>query len=271
VQPCSARVSGIRERMRTVTGFALAVHDSLLAGKSGAVVVCASGIAVVIFLGTGAMLWPGWRRLEFGFSVRPRARSYLRAYDLHKVAGIVMVPFLLITAFSGAVMSQYEASAAFLARIFDEPPRPNTSYAAPSVSVAGIDNGIDAALRRFANSQVVFLSFPTRADSRIEIDLRRPFEDDQFGATLVHSDGRTGRIIDVTDSRHAPASYTIMKAMLPYHMGTVSGLDLRLWYIAVATTPMLLFATGLIVRFVRWSAEQRARCARRLLSPSVRD
>jgi hypothetical protein len=53
--------------------------------------------------------------------------------------------------------------------------------------------------------------------------------------------------------------------MLPYRMGTIYGLDLRAWDLAVGMTPALLFATGLVLRFVRGSATQRAQRICRLL------
>ncbi|MGL5816267.1 MAG: PepSY-associated TM helix domain-containing protein, partial [Phycicoccus sp.] len=67
-----------------------------------------------LILGVGALLlgflalsgvwlwWPGVRRCAHGFRVRWRRGRFARDYDLHQVAGMVAIPFLLMWAVTGA-------------------------------------------------------------------------------------------------------------------------------------------------------------------------
>lgn len=55
------------------------------------------GVFLVFMVISGVVIWwPGLRCWKSGFQVRRRRGGYVRDLDLHKVVGIVAVPFLMM-------------------------------------------------------------------------------------------------------------------------------------------------------------------------------
>lgn len=128
VDPGSGRITGHADPDRGVMAFMAQVHECfftcddypaylgfLNASMPALGMGWLSGVTVSSFvLGVAGLLlgflalsglwlwWPSLRRFSHGFRVRWSRGRFARDYDLHQLAGLVAVPFLLTWAFTGA-------------------------------------------------------------------------------------------------------------------------------------------------------------------------
>jgi uncharacterized iron-regulated membrane protein len=66
-------------------------------------VVGSVGVFLIFLVISGIWIWwPGLRRFASGFVGAPWRGGYVRDLDLHKLVGIVAVPFLLLWGVTGA-------------------------------------------------------------------------------------------------------------------------------------------------------------------------
>src|SRR5580704_11134970 len=87
---------------RTPIGILYRLHGSLFSGDVGETANAIAGLSALLLGATGLYLWPGWRGLGNGFRIKWRGAPYRVSYDLHKVAGIVAVGFLVMWALTAA-------------------------------------------------------------------------------------------------------------------------------------------------------------------------
>lgn len=79
------------------------VSTHLISGTTwGGLILALMGVLLLFLAISGAITWwPGIKRWRHGFRVRRRNR-YTRDFDLHKLVGLVAVPFLLMWGVTGA-------------------------------------------------------------------------------------------------------------------------------------------------------------------------
>src|SRR4028119_2400150 len=105
LDPYTGSVLGSQEWGRTVMSFIYELHISLLGGKAGETVIGICGLLLLLLSVTGLILWPGWKKLVAGLSIRWHSLPHLINYDLHKVGGILSGAFLIAIASTGTAMT----------------------------------------------------------------------------------------------------------------------------------------------------------------------
>jgi len=123
----------------------------------------------------GLLVWPGWRDIRFG-SHSKRGASVTRAsYDVHKIAGIVVVGFLLLSAASG-VMLTFKAATRTLLGVAPLPLAPRHNPV--SVSSPSLRSSLRRA--RVPQSDACSISFPARSGRPVVMERRGGDDLDQI-------------------------------------------------------------------------------------------
>ncbi|WP_164255793.1 PepSY-associated TM helix domain-containing protein, partial [Stenotrophomonas maltophilia] len=79
------------------------LHHHLFTGDTGETVIGIAGLAAILFVITGTILW--WRtRRTFKFRLWPKRLSRPMIVMQHRDLGIVMAPLLLLSAVTGTMM-----------------------------------------------------------------------------------------------------------------------------------------------------------------------
>ncbi len=107
------------------------LHHHLFSGDVGETVSGIAGLAAILFVVTGAILW--WRtRQTFKFRLWPRRLSRPSIVMQHRDLGIVVAPLLLLSAVTGTMMI-FRPVAMLIVAPFSPPAQVAASLAAPKL------------------------------------------------------------------------------------------------------------------------------------------
>ncbi|MGL5927476.1 MAG: PepSY-associated TM helix domain-containing protein [Dermatophilaceae bacterium] len=234
-----------------------------------------------LILGVGALLlgflalsgvwlwWPGVRRWMRSFRVRWRKGRFARDYDLHQVAGMVAVPFLLMWAVTGAGFELGFVGKAWFQAL------PGESSEVEFVSVEAEEGTPDiapAAAVTAAQRELGTTASPTGVDLPTADDPTATYavwfadgvdpyrETDYAGDVSVDVDRTTGAAEVTYGGPGRPVTAQMWEEWnFPTHTGYVVGPWWRLVWAAFGLVPLLLAITGLST----WLYRRRTRRTRR--------
>jgi uncharacterized iron-regulated membrane protein len=273
VDPYTAKITGKRLVQGSgavlpahFTAFVFRLHDSLLAGDTGALLVGVAAAALIFSVLTGLILWwplaGRWRRV---FVIKRGAGPERFNHDLHQTAGFYTFLVLLVLLLSGLYMNLPEQFVGLVQGL-----SPGTRYEEPEAPPAEGRTPIDPAQalalaeQRHPGGRTVWLR-PPRGErgvytvTRMDVPGLGPFWPqrkiflDPYGGELEVRDPATRRT----------AGDAFLEWQWPLHSGRVFGWPGRILVFLTGLAAPLLFATGLI----RWLQKRRARRHRRPTPP----
>ncbi len=90
---------------RTLMTWIYDLHYTLLLDRQGNLIMTVAGLAGMLSLVTGIYVWwPRRGNFRAGLAVRLTASPQRRAYDLHKIAGIYLLPVVAVVMGTGIVL-----------------------------------------------------------------------------------------------------------------------------------------------------------------------
>ena len=301
VDPGTGEVLGTASEVSGVMGFLKNLHMCGLACKEypgfvgfmndrvklldnnyltvGGLILGASGLVLVGLCLSGIVLWwPGLRRMRRGFQLR-RANRYKTNYDLHKLAGMVAIPFLLMWAITGAGFEFKQIEQAWYALLPGGEPKPAPSFAsepkrertvAPEARDREVTMGEAAAIveRRLPGSRLTSISVPDPKDKASYYIAYVADGTDSYeyglwpGDVEVRVDRYSGRTSlgfgDPEDDRAASAVLW-EDWQFPLHAGIPVNPGWRIGWIFLGLIPLLLAITGVTTWLIRRRARRRKR------------
>lgn len=218
------------------------LHHYLFAGDAGEIVVGAAGVAGLLFVITGAILW--WRtRRTFAFRLWPKRMTRSAIVRQHRDLGIVMAPVLSLTLLTGSAMVFEPISKAILA------PFPEASL--PNVVMRG--HGSQPAWREYF--EIAEETYPEAKVRRIQFSetettlrLRQPFEWTPNGRTYLRMDRAGTIIIDAPNG--ALDKESISEKFYPIHSAKVGGIG---WKVVLTVTGLSLVILGALACLSFWA------------------
>lgn len=231
------------------------------------------GVAMVLLALSGLYLWwPGLRRLSSGFRVRTGKSRYITHRELHKVVGILALPFLLMWGVTGAAAKFPMVQQGLLAVTGGDAGQVKTlNWAFASVPTDGAEEiGLDAAAKaaltevdgRISNHT---LPDPSDPASAYLFEISEPDWDPYDGTMLA---GNDWVYVDKYDPTHtkvvwnghdAPLQNRVYEELVyPSHFGWYMNGWVRLLWAVFGLAPLLLLTTGL----VSWTVRHRRKRAR---------
>lgn len=238
------------------------------------------GLLGLVLLGlaiSGIVLWwPGIKRMARGFAFRRGKGTYAVNYDLHKLAGMAAIPFLLMWAVTGAGFEFKQLGDAWYAVLPGE--RPAEYQALESKPVK--DRSVTMAeAERIARDAVptgrlssVSVPDPDTKESAYSVWFSEGTDPYTYGAwrgdVEVAVDRYSGRakITYGGPSVDRPVSQTLWESWnFPIHAGTPINGTLRSPWVLFGLVPLLLAVTGMTT----WLIRRRKRHAKLTAMPPV--
>ncbi|MBY4899284.1 PepSY domain-containing protein [Cupriavidus sp. AU9028] len=231
------------------------LHHYLLAGEAGRVLLGVASLLLLVGVLAGVVLWWLPRAPDTAAPVRPER--------LHRRAGIVAAPVLLLIAFTGWYLNLPRWVTPLVGGVMEVAP----PVAPPKAPAPGAGTPIEPeqAMQRaqalFPDGAVTRVAFPKRSAPAYEIRLRQPDEVRQGeGATRVWLDAFSGELLAVRDPLNAPEGDRLLYWMYPLHTGEAFGMPGRAAVSCLGAVPLLFAVTGALVW---WNRRRLARARQR--------
>lgn len=254
VNPYTGKILGDRLREYAIMNVIYNLHYSLLAGDTGVAIVGIAALLLFILSITGIILWPGWRKLVTGFKIRWNHIKRTN-FDIHKVAGIITVVFLTLTAFTGFCWNFHAyVDPVIYAVTFSPKPIEPQSTPIPGKSPLALVEMLQRANTALPDAAITYIGFPTNPEDVFLVGKRFP-EEKEVWRSRVYLDQYTGKVLYLRNSRFLSTADEVMDAFTPLHYGTFGGLPTRILYVFVGLAPAILLATG----FVMWRYRYRTK------------
>ncbi|MBO3459281.1 PepSY-associated TM helix domain-containing protein [Aetokthonos hydrillicola] len=245
INPYTGIIVGESVWDNTLFGITAKLHQALLAGNTGTIIVGIGALVLFILCVTGIILWPGWRKLDTGFKIKWNAHPKRMNFDIHKVAGIACGVFLALTSFTGFCWNfrSFADSMIHIATFTPQQPKPVSHPIANKspLELSTLLQKADAALP-FALTTTIYL--PHKPEEAFKVRKKLPRETGTFGSSYVYLDQYTGEVVKLINGLRLSRAELLWKSLKPLHMGTFGGLPTRILYIFVGFAPLFLFVTG---------------------------
>lgn len=220
------------------------LHHHLFTGDTGETVIGIAGLAAILFVITGSILW--WRtRKTFKFRLWPKRLSRPMIVMQHRDLGIVMAPLLLLSAVTGTMMI-FKPFAAIITMPFSSPSADAAAMKPPKVKSGPLAAHPDwraivlAAHARFPDAQIRILSLPRKAGDPILVRMKRAGEWLPNGRSNIWFDAADGHVLGSIDALALPRGAQVFNGAYPVHAAKVGGLLYRLLMTCSGLTMMLL-------------------------------
>lgn len=247
VNPYSGEILGSRAQYGGAIGFLWDLHVHLLAGEAGETVAGLLALAFLVMLVTGILLWwPGRARLQEAFAIRWGRGGSRRMFDLHRVAGAIAAPWLLIAALTGSLLVFYSLATPLLVASLGGPARAPlpTVAAPPDASALPLSVLLAHAEQALPDARATRVTFPTMDSAVMVIRRRHDANSHPNGRSFVAVNAYTGEILQVHNWRRAGLGLRVADYEYPLHIGAAFGLPGRILALIAGLVPAVLLFTG---------------------------
>jgi uncharacterized iron-regulated membrane protein len=252
VDPISGNINGERSNDSGILYWVTKLHTNLLAGKVGRFIVGTFGIALLIMLVVGLMIYRNFTKKKKFYQIRWGEGSRKISADWHKLIGLTSVPFNLIWAITGITL-------AFLPSILESTVgKPDETFAKPKLLTHSIrvepftyDNIFKIVLINFPEAEIKTIREKTKDSPFIEVklDFHNPLISDDVSKLYI--DKEKQEIISHFDARSASFGSQLFYSQQPLHFGTYGGLWSKIIYSVFGLSSGILFITGFLIWRVR--------------------
>jgi uncharacterized iron-regulated membrane protein len=234
------------------------LHHHLFSGDVGETIIGVAGLAAILFVVTGAILW--WRtRRTFNFRLWPRRLSRPAIVMQHRDFGIVMAPLLLLSAVTGTMMI-FKPFAAIVIAPFGAPWQALAANAPPKAKSGPLAAQPDwpaivtAAHAHFPDARIRILALPRKPGDPIAIRMKRAAEWLPNGRSTLAFDADDGRLLAATDALALPAGTQVFNGAYPLHAAKVGGLA---WRLVMTVSGLALMLLGSLTVWTFWFRRPR--------------
>ena len=223
-------------------------HHHLFMGHTGETITGAMGIAGLLFVMTGIILW--WRtRKTFTLRAWPARMTRPAIVRQHRDLGIVAAPLLFLSMTTGTMMVLEPVASAVLAPLgsLEKPSKPEQT----SVGAVGSETDwtalMSSARQQLPKAAPRRLQFPRETGEPVVLRMRQSFEWTPNGRTYVMLDPATSAVVSVDDPAAGNAAQAAQEKLYPLHAAKVGGLA---WKLAITLSGLALAMLG---TFAVWS------------------
>jgi uncharacterized iron-regulated membrane protein len=242
---------------RDFLGVMFALHTDLFAGLTGELFLGAMGLAFVLAIVSGVVLYaPFMRKLAFG-AVR-RERRVPQWLDLHNLVGIVTVAWCLVVGVTG-VINELSTPLFGLWRVTEAKALIAPDRGRPALDVAElapVQRVYDTAAKALPGRVITSITFPGGdTDSSTQHYLlwargSTPITSQLFSPVLI--DGRSGALTALIPM---PWYLRVLELSRPLHFGDYGGLPLKILWALFDAAAIAILGSGVYL----WAARRRGR------------
>lgn len=221
-------------------------HHYLFAGKTGETLTGLAGVAGILFILSGLLLW--WRGRA---PLRPRPWPQRLAPGPivvhHRDLGVIAAPLLILSTVTGTFMLFDPLRSAVLGTE-QRPQRVETIH-------GGRASPLTAAKARFPDAQLRRITFPSDPAGPVVVRMRRPFEWTPNGRTQL-SFAADGKVI-VEDAAAANGAAIMSEKLYPLHAAKTGGYA---WKLVMTLSGLALTMLGSFAVWSFWARRWNKRC-----------
>jgi uncharacterized iron-regulated membrane protein len=234
-------------------------HLNMFQGKEGRAAQGYIGLAVALFLLAGLVLaWPKsgtgiqkWRR---ALHVKLNQHRYRTHYDIHRAAGLLFVPLLLVLALTGFYNGLPELGRSLMASVAPVA-TDRRALALPKLEKgeAAIDwKDVQAIAAPYMAGGAELVAIARQPERGLyQARMRRPDDWQRTGTYRLFIDMRSGKVLQIYNPRAGEYADIFLATLFPLHTGQLGG-PVAKWLIAFAgLLPALLFLTGITTWLLR--------------------
>lgn len=223
------------------------LHHHLFAGHTGELVTGYAGIAGLLFVVTGLVLW--WRgRASFRPTLLPRRFQPGPIVRHHRDLGVLAMPLLLLSMGTGVLMLFAPVREA----VIGKEARPERVIAGEPLASPG-----EAVLRAnalFPGAALRRISLPPEPGGDTVVRLRQPFEWTPQGRTQVSF--APGGAATIEDAAAANSAAAVTEKLYPVHSAKVGGVPMKL---LMTSSGLSLFVLGSFAVYAFWWRKAKRR------------
>lgn len=232
----------------TLAGCLRTFHTSLGMAAVGRVIVGIHGIILLVFLGTGIVLWsPGKRRFRRALISSFKLNS-INWRSVHIVLGVLALPTLFLASSTGLTLA-FSTTVNRLASRFST--TPTISKFTPLETKKPLSDLLFSAGQTLPGTSTTRLTLPLKPEDPLIIRKRYSDELHPNGMSFVYLNPYTGELLGVRDARSAGSFLTLINSRFPIHIGAYRmGAFL---HIVSGMVPLFLWLSG----FIMWYQKVR--------------
>jgi uncharacterized iron-regulated membrane protein len=242
------------------------LHEALLVRPIGQKIMGIASILMVAMLAVGLVNWllrPEPLKAKLG--LRKYASATRRSYDLHNVAGLILLVPLLLSVVTAIMLSLPDQTKGVLGAVSPlkntAPPVHSTLDPAHPKRIP-LDMAIAIALERFPGGQVIWMRTPGGPQAVYDIQMREAdAPHTRFPRSHVWIDQYSGRVLATYGRADNSLGDVLLFWMIPIHEGTAYGLAGRIFIGVLGLIPLALFLTSAIPWLQRQLWRRRMRKA----------
>jgi uncharacterized iron-regulated membrane protein len=262
------------------------LHANLLTKKTGKTINGFGGILLGTMGLSGIVLWwPGRRHLKassFQLSVRKGWRRFF--YDLHRLAGVLVLLPLSIAAITGVGLAFSELAGSTISVVFgpltkpllprggrgEEPGFPGGmkdrkgggSLALKNTETqthknASLDDVAHVAQEQIHGATIVRIQAPTGKESGYLLSMHLPSDWRDDGDNRVLVDGQTATVLGVQLGSRMTMSSRVLDGMTGVHYGQYGGIATRVLALAIGLILPLLYLSGMLMWWKRVTLQRK--------------
>lgn len=203
------------------------LHHRLFSGEAGETIAGLAGIAGLLFVVTGVLLWLRSRG-RFAPTLLPAAMQPGPIVRHHRDLGILAAPLLLLSLATGVLMIFPKAADTILSPLGASAPPGKAVSDRPKARGPVLASALEQSKRLFPKALLRRISLPAEPDAPVTIRLKQPFEWTPNGRTQLSFDAGSGRLLSVSDPATAMPAASLVEKFYPVHTAKVGGLAMKL-------------------------------------------
>lgn len=239
------------------------LHMELLLHASGRALVGWAGLAMLALLLSG--LWAWWPRGNWAKALhfKREAAGSRRLRDIHKLAGLIGLPLLLMLVVTGVMLALPDESNAMLAHTVGAPVKaPSLRSSADRGGQISILQALEVARQAMPRARLAWVEAPGAGKGVFLVRIQQPGDPSyRFPQSYAFVDQYSGRLVATHDRERFNTANVINNWLHPLHDASAGGLGLRVLALVTGLIPAALFVTGLwrwrLLRSARASSESR--------------
>lgn len=247
-----------------VMHFILELHTDMFLGLPGMLFLGAMGLAFVVALVSGVVLYaPFMRRLDFG-TLRVSRSPRLKWLDYHNLLGVVALAWMLVVGVTGVINAlSTPINQLWQARELADMTRGYEGREALDPARYGsLDRAMARAREVLPGNNPQFIAFPSGSFSSkhhyaVFFQGDTPLTERLLTPALI--DAETGAF---TDARPMPWYYQALALSRPLHFGDYGGLPLKILWAALTLFTIVVLASGLYLWLAKGHLSNRTQLRR---------
>ena len=244
--------------------FLYQLHMNLLSGETGERIVGFTGFGLLFMLLTGPFVWwPGLGRMRQALTVNLSVDLHRGTRDLHRLAGLLAVPILLVSAATGLLMAwqPWLSPALNLVAPVVETKAPKAAPG-PCAQPASLDDAVTSAAARHPGQTIKSVRFPGKGGKVVAVYFRALNTSNGRATDHVWVDACSAKVLREKGALTEAAGSQFFNGLLWVHTGQWLGVVGRVLVLLGALTAAGLGISGFIQWLARNARLRRNRAAR---------